>query len=577
MSGSIFPLNPAKISWTSKVKPKWDVTKYTSASQGRKTLTHQEYPTWQFDISFPMLSSQEVDALQAFFMTCKGSWNPFFYKDAERYAANVTLKPAGTYYYKANGLPLTIPIKVGDYVFGEPCYMADNVRVYRDGVEDTENFTVSADDSGQLQVYLTDVETTEGTLQSTVITATYEYYYKVAFQDSITINQKFKDFYSVSLSLETVRQLITDTGDNDKWQGYGIYNITIIQGSHQTIAVKKYVNGVLKGNYTGNFQIIGKCVLEVTVTPESGYLAGDLYINNRKYNSGVRLTPTEDLVIFADIAVTGAVVYMNGSRSRFTSTVDAYYLFYSEPECTHMIDKGGWIGRYRCYDVSDGLPADGAGLFGGNSPFMQRAQQVNYIEANIDVSRKTDLHQTVGWCSELIGISGLESWDVQNAVSISEMFRGSGHLRSVGDISHWQTPNLTTMYGMFRDTAMISIDFHDWYTPNLVNVGDLFSGCSVLRVVDISGIDTTYVTNASGMFSGCSALQYVIMDSDDVKFSGNVSCPNANSNVKYLVRASKLEAYRTHANWSARAERILNIADFNIVRENGNITVTPRA
>ena len=201
MSGSIFPLDPSKILWTSKVKPKWDVTKYTSASQGRKTLTHQEYPTWQFDISFPVLSRQEVDALQAFFMTCKGSWNPFFYKDAERYAANVTLKPAGTYYYKANGLPLTIPIKVGDYVFGEPCYMADNVRVYRDGVEDTENFTVSADDSGQLRVYLTDVETTEGTLQSTVITATYEYYYKVAFQDSITINQKFKDFYSVSLSL----------------------------------------------------------------------------------------------------------------------------------------------------------------------------------------------------------------------------------------------------------------------------------------------------------------------------------------------------------------------------------------
>jgi len=574
---SIFPLDPAKISWNSKIKPKWDVTKYVSAGQGRKTLTHQAYPTWQFDITFPMLSAAEVDTLLAFHMFCKGGWNPFFYKDYERHDANVTLKDGETYYYKANGLPLIIPLSVAGYTFGEPCYMADCIRVYRDGVEDTENFGVEADASGALRVYLTDVETDEGTLQSTVITATYEYYYKVAFQDSITVTEKFADIYSVSLTLESVKQTVTDVGDNDLWQGDEVYNITLNQTSHQTITAKRYKAGQVIGTYTSSFQMIGSDIIEVTVEADEGYVPGMLNINGVKYASPARISVNENLFIAAEVAEPGSVVYMDGTMARFTSTLNRYYVFFSDEACTTRVDKGNLTGKITVIDVSNGLPYWGTGILGDNNSLSQRCTQIRTADvSDIDVHYKTDFNSSIGWCAQLFRIIGLNAWNPVSATSFYQLFRGSSLLADIGDISNWNTPDLTSLEYTFSGTALKSIDLHNWSTPNLITVKSMCEGCSALKVIDISGLDTTNVTTVTSMFYGCSALQYVIMDANEVKFSGSVSMPDGNNTVKYLVPASMVAAYQAHANWSGRASRIDSIDNYIITRDNGSITVTAR-
>ena len=79
------------------------------------------------------------------------------------------------------------------------------------------------------------------------------------------------------------------------------------------------------------------------------------------------------------------------------------------------------------------------------------------------------------------------------------------------------------------------------------------------------------------MLSGCSSLQYIIMNSQDVKFSGSVAMPSPNSTCKYLVPANMVATYQAHANWSARASRIVSIDDYVITRNNGQITVTENA
>jgi len=575
---SIFPLDPSKIAWTSKIKPKWDVTKYTSASQGRRTLTHQAYPTWQFDISFPALTTQEVDALLAFHMFCKGSWNPFFYKDYERHNANVTLKDGETYYYKANGLPLIIPLSVGGYTFGEPCYMADFVRVYRNGVEDTENFTVTADDSGQLRVYLTDVETDEGTLQTTVITATYEYYYRVAFQDSITINERFRNNYSVSLSLETVKQTVTNTGDNDIWQGGNIYNVTITQSANQLISVKKIKNGTTIATYTSSFQIIGSYMLEISVEASSGYAPGRLYVDGVRVASGTRLTVDHDINIVATAAEPGNIVYMNGTRTRFTSGMDYYYRFYSDSSCTTTVKKGDLIGKLVVRDVSsDATWQDAPGILGSNNQLNQRCTQITAADvSDVNVSRITSFNYALGECPDLLKIEGLNGWNPVSAVSFAAMFRHSSLLSEVGDISHWNTPELTSIAAMFYQTSVEYVDMQYWNTPNLALADGVFESVATLRVVDISGLNTTNVTSATRMFYNNTSLQYVIMNSDDIKFSGDVVMPEGNSTVKYLVPANMVATYQAHANWSARASRIDSIDNYTITRNNGQITVTER-
>lgn len=177
----IFPLDASRISWGTKLKPKWDVTSFRSAGQMRKALVLQDNPQWTFNIDFPMLDKYQVDTLIGFHAKCKGSWHPFWYKDYERYAV------LGKELELVDGSYQAV-IPFGEYE--EPAQLIDHVVMWVDGVK-SNDFTV---DGGQI--------TTTATGD---IKFDYEYYYKVVFADTLTISQKFYDMYSVSLSLEVVQ------------------------------------------------------------------------------------------------------------------------------------------------------------------------------------------------------------------------------------------------------------------------------------------------------------------------------------------------------------------------------------
>ena len=177
----IFPLDASRISWGTKLKPKWDVTSFRSAGQMRKALVLQDSPQWTFNIDFPVLDKYQVDTLIGFHAKCKGSWHPFWYKDYERYAV------LGKELELVDGSYQAV-IPFGEYE--EPAQLIDHVVMWVDGVK-SNDFTV---DGGQI--------TTTATGD---IKFDYEYYYKVVFADTLTISQKFYDMYSVSLSLEVVQ------------------------------------------------------------------------------------------------------------------------------------------------------------------------------------------------------------------------------------------------------------------------------------------------------------------------------------------------------------------------------------
>ena len=181
MTDYIFPLDASKISWGTKLKPKWSVTSYRSVGQVRKALVQQSCPLWTFDIEFPMLDKREADKLLGFHALCKGSWHPFWYKDYERYAVlGKTLELVDGSYQAV--------IPFGDYE--EPASKIDHVVMWVNGVKSNQ-FTV---DGGRI--------TTTATGE---IKFDYEYYYKVVFADSLTVSQKFYDLYKVSLQLEVVQ------------------------------------------------------------------------------------------------------------------------------------------------------------------------------------------------------------------------------------------------------------------------------------------------------------------------------------------------------------------------------------
>ena len=64
---------------------------------------------------------------------------------------------------------------------------------------------------------------------------------------------------------------------------------------------------------------------------------------------------------------------------------------------------------------------------------------------------------------------------------------------------------MTTMPQMFsRCSSLTSIDLSGFDTSNTTNMQDMFNGCSSLTSIDLSGFDTSKVRYIGGMFVGCS-------------------------------------------------------------------------
>lgn len=185
----LFPLNARRVKWSTEVAESWEITEQESASGKRRAITSQTLPAWKFTLSFPALSKEEANTILAFYSRVKGSLIPFYYKDAEYYHCdNMTLaqNTDGSYQLTANLKTIQ-----------EPCYYADNLTVYVDGVaQSIADYTL---DRGAV-VFNT------APASGAKVTATYDYYWKVVFSKStLTVKQKFKNLFECSVSLKVVR------------------------------------------------------------------------------------------------------------------------------------------------------------------------------------------------------------------------------------------------------------------------------------------------------------------------------------------------------------------------------------
>ena len=72
---------------------------------------------------------------------------------------------------------------------------------------------------------------------------------------------------------------------------------------------------------------------------------------------------------------------------------------------------------------------------------------------------------------------------------MSGLFYGCNSLKSLPDISKWDTSNVTDMSGLFEECKSLKAlpDISNWNLINVMDLSDLFSGCSsLLSLPDIS-------------------------------------------------------------------------------------------
>ena len=167
MTLSKFPTQlQGRVAYNSSKQQSWDSEVYESASGRYRSLSNQLYPKWKIHVLIQPLTDADARLLMGFVAARKGGYEPFLWKDAEDYhEQGITLAKVSPLVYQAVS-------KFGNYV--EPVEYIENVKVYVDGTEQAASgYTVA-------NGYIT-FDSAPAT--GAVVTADYDYYWKVRFDD----------------------------------------------------------------------------------------------------------------------------------------------------------------------------------------------------------------------------------------------------------------------------------------------------------------------------------------------------------------------------------------------------------
>lgn len=219
-----------------------------------------------------------------------------------------------------------------------------------------------------------------------------------------------------------------------------------------------------------------------------------------------------------------------------TSTCKTFYLRLSFAKNNIVIN---WPENIRWYEISAPMVSTYEDLYlqfttfnsGGSwisSPLITNRPEVslaNYMMNNYSGNYKqlTDIPD--------------EAYQYFNKIvptSLKEIFSGCTSLLNV-DVSGLSLDNVTSIKGMFNGCrSLTSIDLSSFDTRNIIDMSELFISCESLEVVDISNFDTSSIPNTDkednaldfnvgGMFRYCNNLQYIIINSNTIRFVPNTN------------------------------------------------------
>ena len=109
----------------------------------------------------------------------------------------------------------------------------------------------------------------------------------------------------------------------------------------------------------------------------------------------------------------------------------------------------------------------------------------------------------------MISISFKPNFNNTNVTSMSSLFSGCFLLKSI-DLSNFDTSNARNMLGMFHNCySLISLNLSNFDTSNVKNMYGMFYNCSSLTSINLSNFNTSKVIMMNSMFYNCSNPQYI--------------------------------------------------------------------
>jgi surface protein len=103
----------------------------------------------------------------------------------------------------------------------------------------------------------------------------------------------------------------------------------------------------------------------------------------------------------------------------------------------------------------------------------------------------------------------ITKWNTAQVTNMDGMFMVASSFNQ--DIGSWNTEKVTNMKNMFRSASAFNQDIGDWNTAHVTHMGGMFDHASAFNQ-DIGSWNTEKVTNMQGVFQGASAFNQDIGD-----------------------------------------------------------------
>ena len=132
-----------------------------------------------------------------------------------------------------------------------------------------------------------------------------------------------------------------------------------------------------------------------------------------------------------------------------------------------------------------------------------------------DTSKTTNMSAMFQNCESLKSVGNIGEWDVSNVTDMRWLFNKCSSLTNVGDLSKWDVSKVTSMCALLQQCSSLESigDLSKWNTANVTNMNYMFGGYQIPMALtgigDLSNWNTSNVTTMEGLFQYCENLKSV--------------------------------------------------------------------
>ncbi len=121
-----------------------------------------------------------------------------------------------------------------------------------------------------------------------------------------------------------------------------------------------------------------------------------------------------------------------------------------------------------------------------------------------------------------VSINNLKMLDTSNVTNMSSVFSSCSSLTSL-DVSGFNTTKATSMSDMFSScSSLTKLNVMNFNTSNVTSMNSMFYSCGSLTSLDVSNFNTAKVTGMVSMFSSCSGLSELNLSRFDTSNVANM-------------------------------------------------------